>query len=369
VSQIQSPAGCNSSPRSPDTSACNAGDRRFARSDRSPPLAAAGFTLVELLVVITIIAILIALLLPAVQAAREAARRMQCGNNLKQMGLAVLNHENTHGTLPTGGWGVSFVGDPDRGFTASQPGGWFYNILPYMELQALHDLGMGQGTLAKRSLLRQVIETPVAAYICPSRRKVMAYPNVRSATFFGVLPPTCLGQSDYSACIGDSKRDIRNDYPHNYAEGDSWPWLTCQALANPNDVFGVVWAHSKCRFADIMDGASNTYMMGEKYICPDSYTNCGDAGSDQGWNEGFDFDNARFTRIWDRSTSWAAFFPPTQDQPGSLNIYAFGSCHPTSLHMLFCDGSVQAIPYVIDQQVHVSLSTKSGNESVDAKAF
>src|SRR5271165_3556364 len=96
-----------------------------------------GFTLVELLVVIAIIGILIALLLPAVQAARESGRRVQCSNNLKQLGLGVLQHVDTCGRFPSDGWGWGWVGDPDHGNRMGQPGGWIYNTLPFIEQQAL----------------------------------------------------------------------------------------------------------------------------------------------------------------------------------------------------------------------------------------
>ena len=102
-----------------------------------------GFTLVELLVVIAIIGILVALLLPAVQAAREAARKAQCMNNLKQMALGAQQHESAQGFFPTGGWGCSWTGDPDRGFTKKQPGGWIYNILPYIGEQVAARPGEG----------------------------------------------------------------------------------------------------------------------------------------------------------------------------------------------------------------------------------
>src|SRR5215475_14850341 len=104
---------------------------------------ASAFTLVELLVVIAIIGILIALLLPAVQAAREAARRSQCRNNLKQLGLGAQNHLSTQKTFPSGGWGFSWVGDPDRGYGVQQPGGWTFSLLAFIEEQQIHDLGKG----------------------------------------------------------------------------------------------------------------------------------------------------------------------------------------------------------------------------------
>ena len=99
-----------------------------------------GFTLVELLVVIAIIAMLVTLLLPAVQAAREAARRTQCINNIRQLALGCLNHESAHSFMPSGGWGWSWVGDPDRGAGKEQPGGWGYAVLPFIE----------EGSLASR---------------------------------------------------------------------------------------------------------------------------------------------------------------------------------------------------------------------------
>ena len=147
-----------------------------------------GFTLVELLVVISIIGILIALLLPAVQAAREAARMTQCRNHLKQIGLAVLDHEQINGHFPTGGWGWSWGGgDPDRGFGLRQYGGWIYNILPYLEQQALHDLGTGLTDAQKSTMSGQRNVTPLETLICPTRRSVKVHPNPQRTILISLL--------------------------------------------------------------------------------------------------------------------------------------------------------------------------------------
>ena len=145
-----------------------------------------GFTLVELLVVITIIGMLVGLLLPAVNMAREAGRRTICANNLNQLSTACLGHAQKLNFFPSGGWGSNWVGDPDSGTGANQPGGWIYQILPYMDQDTLHDLGKGGSTTISSSASATRVSTALPVLYCPTRRAGQAYPVQRQRRRSGV---------------------------------------------------------------------------------------------------------------------------------------------------------------------------------------
>ena len=183
-----------------------------------------GFTLVELLVVITIIGILIALILPAMQGVREAARRLTCTNNIYQMARGCLAHESAQGFFPTGGWFYRWAGDPNQGFTKIQPGGWNYNILAYIDQKALHDMGKGMGlnplqyannssgANGKRMALgAQMAATSVAVFCCPTRRPARALPYLAEGggwDFYNISDPALIARTDYAGNGGDYQSDV-----------------------------------------------------------------------------------------------------------------------------------------------------------------
>ena len=246
------------------------------------------FTLVELLVVIAIIGILIALLLPAIQASREAARRMQCRNNLKQIGLAWHSHIDAIKHLPYGGWGAVWTGDPDRGFGTLQPGGWIFNILPFMEYKTIHDMGKGMNdaagnyTQAKKHALTMRDANAIEVFNCPTRRPAIAYPMpISGQVQNGYLSPM-VARSDYAANQGDALPLEIYVFPPSLTGHFDWP------ISNTGDAIppynqsnnGINFMNAFLRPVDIIDGLSHTYMVGEKYLCPDFYRNGPDPADD-----------------------------------------------------------------------------------------
>ena len=325
-----------------------------------------GFTLVELLVVIAIIGILVGLLLPAVQAAREAARRMECKNHLKQVGLAFHNHHDAHGHLPVNGWNRRWSGDPDRGFDVSQPGGWAFNMLPFIEEAAIHDIGVGLTGQAKLESNLQIILNPLESLHCPSRRPAILYNYGHThdnGSFYTGEPyntarPDKTAKSDYAANAGDTSNLFYNGFnaPQTLEEADdpgfAWPRADGRS--------GIVFIYTTYSFKKITDGTMKTYMVGEKYLDPDSYENDRVAGDDVGVFTGHG-------RVHSRSTHVS--YPPRQDQLGLAMNGNFGSAHPAGFHMVFCDGSVRNIAYSIDLDLHALLGNRHDGIPVDTNSL
>ena len=319
----------------------------------------AGFTLVELLVVITIIAILIALLLPAVQTAREAARRAQCSNNMKQLSLAMLMHEEKNKFFPSAGWGVFWSGDPDRGPGKEQPGCWTYAILPYMEQEEVYDLGRdgdpNHWTQTQADGARQCARTPLSVMNCPTRRPSILYPT----GWYGG-PMNCMyystdlvARGDYGGCWGDM-----DPIPIYFGPGslDEAATLTASNSWPKWNNGGICGMRSEVTMAQISDGTSDTYMLGEKGINPDNYADGLGVGDNEGMYLGCLDDNCR-----------EAAYPPQWDTPGVQNSNYFGSAHSASCNMSMCDGSVRTVSYSIDRETHRRLGRRDDGLPVDSK--
>jgi len=253
-----------------------------------------GFTLVEVLVVIAIIGILIAISLPAVNAAREASRRTSCANNLKQLATAISLHEEAHHTFPTGGWGANWVGDPDAGFGTQQPGGWIYNILPYIEEKTLREIGKGQAAATKRVAITEVLKTPIPILNCPTRRLPRTYPYTGAMPMQNADPPASVAKSDY-------------------AINSKISYLKSEVIAG--DI-------------ERMQGFSKTVLLGEKSLNQDNYSNGQGAGDTLTMYVG-DSDDIRRT---------VAGTPIDDTESGD----GFGGPH-SGCNVVMCDGAIRFV--------------------------
>jgi prepilin-type N-terminal cleavage/methylation domain-containing protein len=337
--------------------------------------AIAAFTLVELLVVIAIIGILVALLLPAVQAARDAARRMQCQHNLKQLGLAWLNHHDTFRRFPSGGWGPYWGPDPDRGTDHRQPGGWAYSILPFIEEGNLAALGKDGDpntiTPQQKQGVTQVVQTPLPMFICPDRRAAKIYPYSSGSSHAPINFNLVLNaaKSDYAANAGQYWNFVIHGGASSMQQGDDLgTWTGLQAAFNIYPDFrwdGICYEGSEIRMKDVTDGSSKTMMLGEKFINSDYYESGQDYADNETMYEGADIDNLR------RAGKFPSDVLHVDNPPGVILglPYGFGSAHFAGIYSVFCDNSVHLISYDVDQDVFVSLGNKSDGGTVNIDAL
>lgn len=317
-----------------------------------------GFTLVELLVVIAIIGVLVGLLLPAVQSAREAARRAQCKNNLHNLGLACHLHHDIHQSLPANGWGWRWVPDPDLGYGKTQPGGWQYNLLEYIESGAVRKMGSGVTPAATKELITgsELPNVAIQMFHCPSRRPATPYPYIynnfwRNGNDSGLIQEGSL-RGDYAISIGDIRtgEDINGNVincnvtagPSSMIVATTYNWNQDSSTCN-----GISFQRSEVRFSQIEDGTSNTYMVGEKYLSPDNYDNGIDFGDDAIYYDGCDHDSLRYCEE-----------PPAQDTSGLIAFNNWGSAHSGGFNMIMADASVQTISYDIDFELHQRLGNR-----------
>ncbi|MEI8375550.1 MAG: DUF1559 domain-containing protein [Planctomycetota bacterium] len=322
-----------------------------------------GFTLVELLVVITIIGMLMGLLLPAVNAVREAGRRTTCSNNLHQLSLACLAHAQKLGSFPSGGWGSNWVGNPDNGTGINQPGGWIYQLLPYIDGDALHDLGKGSSLAISSTASAARVSKPIPLLHCPTRRDgLVAYPVSTSGA--GGANPS--GPFQFQASSGTVTQAGRTDYainggsvvithgagPASLAVAGSYSWPNLKTLG----FNGIASIHSQVSEAMITNTKQTTYLIGEKYMSPEGYVTGNDPGDLFSAMSGDDVSLIR----WGNTSLLPSMDRSANNNPPANATQIFGSSHGAGWHAAFCDGHVQLVGWGIDPATHQTMATRNG---------
>lgn len=321
---------------------------------KSPPHSA--FTLVELLVVIAIIGVLVALLLPAVQAARESARRSQCSNHLKQLGLGAQNFADVKGWLPPNRLGNV----PNTAPASTAWLTWAVVILPFIEQQSYYSQWDETQTYAFHP--ESTTRRAVPIYFCPSRRRPNEAFSQNEAD-----GGKSGGLSDYAACAGNGNNDgigingVPNAEANGAMIGGKWE-------ANAELTRLLKW-QSIVRIATITDGTSNTFLMGEKHVRRMNAAGTarfifGTADDRTVYSMNNSNNFRRFAGLGgdDVAYSLATFVESQSVQ--AVDNRKFGSRHPTVCQFVFCDGSVKGIQTNIDLRILTRLANREDGEPI-----
>lgn len=291
-----------------------------------------GFTLIELLVVIAIIGLLVALLLPAVQQAREAARRTQCKNNLKQIGLALQNYHDTHQTFPPG-----YISLFDSSGNDTGPGwGWAAFILPQIEQQNLSNrIQFNQRIEDLTNGIVRVVK--IDSYLCPSDSTNQTWTAKQYNLSGNVQATICeVASANYIGVFGTTEPGVDGD--------------------------GVFFRNGRIRMADIIDGTSSTLMVGERSfrLGPATWTGVITSANL------FPAPNSPFPPVLNNPSGMTLGHTGDGNGPNGSASYVnqFYSQHPGGVHFLFCDGHVGFLSSSMNYNTYLSLSTRAGNEPV-----
>jgi len=288
------------------------------------------FTLIELLVVIAIIAILIALLLPAVQQAREAARRSQCRNNLKQIGLALHNYHDVHNIFPPGGMSV--------GNQLS----WHAMILPMIDQSTLYQkLDFNAATFAATTASNlPVALNRVTLFHCPS---FWGSRGLFGSSQVGGLNTYTTHYHGVSGPIGTSP--LGTTY---LADPDVSGYTSATTTRQGFAKQGVLFRNSSTGFRDITDGTSNTFAVGEK------------KGGETGWVLGISNQDKQ-DLVASKNIQFAInSTPPSSVPEAGGNSRPFGSQHTGGSHFLMCDGAVRFVSENINMDLYKSMASRDG---------
>jgi prepilin-type N-terminal cleavage/methylation domain-containing protein/prepilin-type processing-associated H-X9-DG protein len=313
---------------------------------------ALGFTLIELLVVIAIIGVLAALLLPSIQQAREAARRTQCKDHLRQLGLALTNYHESLGAFPPGYTATLQGGpDPEDVQVASAGFGWGVLLLPYLDQDALYAQVNFDASRADDAPNTTALRSSLSIYLCPSDPGTPLIEVLRG-------PAGSLGKTQFA----------RANYVGLYGRGEA----ALPSIAGD----GMFWANSRTTLRDVRDGTTKTFLLGERSsnlgktawygLCIDAVVQGKDPVTNLVNEEGAPVMVLGHTGGGPaEDPSEPAELPHTPNDPRA-HVDDFWSYHRGGAHFLMVDGSVQFIDGSIDPLVYASFATRDEGETVTA---